>query len=231
MSNSAKRIFSYDYNVAKKTKNLPHYKRMLLEVGVIAAYLLLIVILLILSIFVDVKSITTDTYIFQAFVAIVCFVGIAFIFDIVTSLPKINRSLTVCLIGEDNKVYQITSPATNGYYNDLEIQYKDTGFNDKVLDKLKSFNFLGMSTQYISSKRLNDANTVNYLLNNSETIMNGNMYRIDKVYSIIDHGKYYLVKADIFDYRNNKESKNDEIYIYKVYNCYDELIQYLGELK
>ena len=231
MGNSAKRIFSYDYNIAKKTKNLPHYKRMLLEVGVIAAYLLLIIILLILSIFIDIKSITTYSDIFQGFAIIVCFVGIAFGFDIVISLPKINRSLTVCLIGDDNKVYQITSPATNGYYSDLEVQYKDTGFNDKLLDKLKNFNFLGMSTQYISSKRLNDSNTVNYLLNNPETIINGNMYRIDKVYSIMDHGKYYLVRADIFDYKNDKESKNDEIYIYKVYNCYDELIKYLRELK
>ena len=55
-----------------------------------------------------------------------------------------------------------------------------------------------------------------------------NRLEILKVYKIIEKNKYYCIICDCFNHFNGKFYYNKQIYVYKSYICYQELIELLN---
>lgn len=219
-----KRIFCYDFDVAKKNKNNPPFKRMLIKIYILAISYILMVI---------VTNINIGEYgiiigYFFAFVMLFSFACL--IFDFFISCRKLIGQMTVFVIGENDEVFKIAK--TNnvdkkmaaGYYIGEKIGGNDSFFS--TIGMIMGYVFNIKHTKGISLG-INNPYVVNEILKDPSQLVDGTVYKIETIYDVKDKGEFYIIKCDYFNYEENKQYKNNEIRLSKSYNCLDELVDIL----
>lgn len=238
--NKAKRIFCYDFSIAKKNKNGPHFKRMLVEIIILLSYLILGLISISIKdseLFLKYQpylnvNTNPDIAIYYNIYSLILMISLCgLIYDFFITQRRLNQRMTVFSIGEDGKVYEITKK--NYSDTNMAIGYY---IGDKINGERNSpFGIVGMILGYIFgvkktsdiSTKLNHPDIVNMVLGDPKGLNDGNVYRIDKVYAIKEKGNYYMIMCDCYDCKKEKLYIHDNMILNKSYNCYDELVKYL----
>lgn len=215
-----KRIFCYDFDVAKKNKNNPPFKRMLIEIYILAISFILMII---------VTNINKSEYCI-IIVYFMLFVFAGLIFDFFISCRKLIGQMTVFVIDENDEVFKIAK--TNNVDKKMAAGYY---IGEKIGGPDSFFSTIGMIMGYIFNIKhtkdislgINNPYVVNEILKNPSQLIDGTVYKIETIYDIKDKGEFYIIKCDYFNYEENKQYKNNEIRLSKSYNCLNELVDIL----
>ena len=217
-----KRIFCYDFGIAKKNGNNPKYIRMIFEL--IFVYLIPIGIAYTMDVNENLSKLIYLLWILNFF----C-LGL----DFFVSCRKIIGELTVFALGENGEIYKISK--TNnadksmavGYYIGSKIKFGD---DDSLAEQGAIAGWI-YSAKYSSkiSKYLNHPDTVNKILENPSQLIDGAVYKFEKIYNIKEKRKCFLIKCDYFNYEDNKLHENENIKLSKSYNCYLELVDIIRQ--
>jgi len=218
--NMIKKIFSYDFEEARNNNNNPPFVRMILDLSLI---ILLIVILLILKLL----SIDINLIILLASGIYVLFFTFKFFSDFSICCRRMMSQMSVFVVKKNGDIFKIVKTNYRLKHDDedeISINQLVNGDSSKV----KHFGvMLGFFFNIKSSKDisigLGTDSVIKKILKSPEKLNDGIVYRINKVYELVETKRYYVIRCDYYDYNLDKDCINSLVKFNKSYKDYEQL--------